>query len=313
MKRLCTVGNANLDVYLVIREMPAPDSETIVDELYEGPGGAAANVAVASAKLGLKVRFLGCLGDDARASVFLDSLKREGVETSFVYRVPSGATGVVIVMVEKDTGMKRMLAFRGANEALSPDLFPEESFQEIEWMHISSIKPEKARGFLVKAKKVGCITSYDPGGAAKEGLNPHREILSMVDVLMLNEFELKSLTGFDCHEGASKLIDLGVKTVVVKLGSKGAALYEKDSYETAEAFRVKVLDTTGAGDAFNAGYIFSKMAGLNVKESLVFANAVAALKISRRGARSSPTLAEVLEFLDRTGFHCLKAKILSKW
>ena len=296
---MVSVGNANVDIFFVVDNFPKEDQEVIAIEHYQRYGGAGANVAVALAKLGLRTCFLGCVGNDELGLGFIKDLKRYCVDTTWIYKSNELNTGRVVILIKKDTGQKMMIAYRGANALLKAEIFPEKVFKEARHLHISSLPPNKAIDFIRRVKRYEKTVSYDPGSGITAGLNSFIPLLRQIDILFLNKSELFTLTGVnDLRRALNILLCYGVKGIVVKLGKNGA-LYKDNKIEVkCPAFKVKkVVDTTGAGDAFDAGFLYGFLNKLTIKDSLTLGNAVAALKIRKKGARSSPTKNELLNFL----------------
>ena len=294
-------GNINIDITLYVKELPRPGSETLASRILKSGGGSAANTAVALSRLGVPARIIGCVGTDTEGEDALEDLRSEGVDTTHVKRT-SAPTGRVYVMVDAH-GERTMIAFRGANNLLAPSSVDADAVMRALWVHVSGGKRDVGLAILKLASKAGIPTSYDPGraayGAPEDELAP---LLGRVDVLLVNELELNALQ--------SRNLPLP-GLVVVKRGAKGSEVLVDGDVISAPAFKVRVTDTTGAGDAFNAGFIAGLSYGLSLYETLVFANAVAAIKVTREGARSSPILKEVIRFLRRGGYHDLAERILS--
>ncbi|MEM3039947.1 MAG: carbohydrate kinase family protein [Candidatus Methanomethylicaceae archaeon] len=289
MLDVLSVGNINIDLSFFINKLPDLDGEEIADlEIFHG--GSAANFAVGLSRLGLKVGILGCVGDDQFGREAIDELSRAGVATEFVTIMKGKRTGIVCVLVDRSGG-RRMLAHRGANAELDSILknLPDAKFLQL--CNVSRNVLMKIKGSQRQARM-----SIDPGGGVVE-LMP--EDLDGIDVLLLNELECKFLTGSDYREGARKLAEY-VGNVVVKLGDKGAYAFDGKEEKFQRALRVNVVDTTGAGDAFDAGFMAAFINRMNVEECLRWGIATASLKIQRRGAREGlPTLLELKEFLSR--------------
>lgn len=287
MLDVLSVGNINIDLSFFINKLPDLDGEEIADlEIYHG--GSAANFAVGASRLGLKVGMLGCVGDDEFGKEAIEGLRREGVATEFVRVMKGKKTGMVCVLVDKGGG-RRMLAHRGANAELEAIV---DSLPVAKFLQLSNV----SRNVLMKVKGSrgrACI-SLDPGGSAIE-LRP--EDLEGVDVLLLNELECRLLTGSEYKEGTRKLTDYA-KLVVVKLGERGAYAFDGKEEEARRALKVNVVDTTGAGDAFDAGFMAAFIRGMSKEECLRWGIAIASLKIQRRGAREGlPTYEELKKFL----------------
>ena len=312
MRLVASCGNANVDIFVVVDEFPRADQEVIAFDAYVMAGGSAANFSVAVHRLGRESCFVGCVGDDELGREFVEDLRRSGVCTRYVVTVPGAKTGRVVVMIKSSTGERAMVAFRGANERLSADLFPRSLFNECKHFHVSSVPPRRAEAFLRLARAAGATTSYDPGGYASEGIASFEAALRHTDVLFVNRVEARLMTGLDLERAVRSLADSGPRVVVVKLGPEGSLAVSGGAVERAPAFRVSVVDTTGAGDAFNAGFIHAFLGGLSLSDSLTLGNAVAAIKIGRRGARSSPALNEVVDFLAKRGYPELAEKLLNQ-
>jgi len=303
--RVASIGNANIDLTLYVRKLPDPGTQVEAYSMERLVGGAAANFAVAASRLGLQAAFIGCVGRDEAGKLVLSKLRSEGVDTSLV-KVVEGGTGLVVVVVD-ERGERTMIAYRGANEALCKMDLSSIDYSAFSWLHASSVKPEVVVKPFRKARELGVKTSYDPGGiVARMGYRSLMDALRYTDVLLLNETE----AGYIEASGGGVELEVVrevVPLVVVKLGARGALAYKGPLRVQAEAFRVEVVDTTGAGDAFNAGLCYALESGLSVHDALVFANACAAIKITRRGAQASPRLREVVDFLRSEGFDYSRA------
>lgn len=313
MRFVMSCGNANVDIFMVVKEFPKVDQEVIARDLYVMMGGSAANFAVALSKLGTPTCFIGCVGDDELGTSFIKDLESSNVCSEFVVKVPGKGTGRVLILVKSSTGEKVMIAYRGANENLDVSLFPLELFERSRHFHLSSVPPEKALKFLKLARSRGSLTSYDPGGYATMGFKAFKDLLIYVDLLFLNKVETRAISGIhDLRASIKRLLEGGVKVVVVKLGKEGALASDGQSFYKSRAFEVAVVDTTGAGDAFNAGFVHGYLHGLSLEECLTLGNVVACLKITRRGARSSPMLSEVIKFMHNRGLSNIADKLKSR-
>jgi len=305
MKLVMSCGNANVDIFMVVDDFPRTDQEVIARDLYVMMGGSAANFAVALSKLGTPTCFVGCIGDDELGKEFIKDLELNNVRTKYVIKIPERGTGRVFILVKASTGEKVMVAYRGANECLSAELFPSALFEEARHFHISSVPPDKAQNFLRAAKDKGISTSYDPGGYAAKGFDAFKDVFPYVNILFLNRIEAKMISGAeDLNSSAKRLVKEGVDIVTIKLGDKGSMSSDGKRTFYVQAFKVPVIDTTGAGDVFDAGFVYGYLMGLEFEECLTLGNIVACLKIMRKGARASPNLSEVITFaLDKELFN----------
>jgi len=304
---ILSIGNANLDYFFVVERLPKGDEEIEASDFYVEPGGSASNFAVAVARLGEKSGILCCIGDDDAGRFLLKSFEKDDVDISFVKILKGRATGRVFIILAE--GEKYMIAYRGANRYLSADIIKEKELSGVSHIHVSGGRIEVAEeAFKVAKKSANGSTSYDPGSVnARKGLNALKEVISLTDILFLNTRELEYLLR---GNSLQKLFEINPQLIVViKKGSKGSeAVTSKESVEVP-AFKVHVVDVTGAGDAFDAGFLVGYLRKLNLKECLAFANAVAGIKVTRKGARNSPTLSEVVEFLREKRLSHLAEKV----
>lgn len=304
--RILSIGNANLDEEFYVDRIPGVDEESEAGHYEAAPGGSASNFAVAVSRLGYEAGFMGCLGNDEAAEVIRRNFEKNGVSMDFV-EVLDMPTGRVVVLVERGTGNRAMVAFRGANSRLTEDLVDQGKIEWADHVHVSGTSIGVAAKALSIAKELGRSSSYDPGGiAVKKRRGELRRVLENVDILFVNRVELQSLV-----EEFGKLTSLLslVGLLVVKRGEEGSEAIAEGLRASAPAFEVEVLDTTGAGDSFNAGFVSAWLKGFGVEECLLVGNAVAALKIRRRGAQASPRLDEVKSFLDERGFPHVAGKL----
>lgn len=292
-------GNANVDIIYYVPRIPKAEEEVEAETVEVFPGGSASNVAVAAAKLGLKARIVCCIGNDEWGNFILRNFASKRVDTSYVIRADK-PTGRVIILVERGTGARAMVALRGANMELTSARVHAEQMKGLDHVHVSGGRLDMAEAALRLGKELGLSTSYDPGSVAvKYGYSKLAGVLKYVDVLLVNRREASALA----ETGAgSSLENLTCKVVVVKMGEEGSKAIMGGEEVYAQAFKLRqVVDTTGAGDVFDAGFILGFLKGLELSECLTLANAAAALKIERRGAQSAPTLEEVKRFLASRG------------
>jgi len=291
-------GNANVDIIYYVKSIPGPDEQTEAFNVEIYPGGSAANFAVALAVLGLKVYFVGRVGNDEYGEYLLKAYSKRGVIVDYV-KVVKGVTGRVIVFVEIEEGKRAMVALRGVNHTLNPrDL--DEVLERAKHVHLSSVKTQISLEVFKQAKDRGLTTSYDPGGLVVKERNIG-SVLSYVDVIFLNEKEANILE--ERGVGPATLLNSS-NIVVIKRGREGAIAYTDSKKFSCPGFKVKVVDTTGAGDVFDAGFIYSWIKGAPIPECIRVGNGLAALKITKKGAQSLPCKEEILKFFEK-----LKIKI----
>lgn len=308
---MASVGNINLDIYFRVNSIPEPDTAVEAVEAYIGGGGSASNFSVQLVKLGIKVRLIGATGVDEISDALVDDLKDMGVDVGFVKRISTERSGLVTVLIDSN-GNRRMIEYRGANLHLSPEDINETSLSGISHLHLATSRLDIVKAGLLKARELGLSTSLDGGaGLASRGLDNVAKVISHVDVWFMNSVEAFRLSGINDPLQAGLRIRnvVDVDELIITLGPRGALLISDDVVEEVEAFKVKPLDTTGAGDAFAAAYIFARIIGLDEVSRLILANAAAAIKVTRRGARSGPDLRELVEFLRKMGYGDVAAAV----
>jgi len=296
--RVVVVGSTNFDMVVKSDRLPKEGESLLVSNLKFFPGGKGANQAVAVARMGAHTSLVGSLGTDIIGDFLLQGLVTEGIDTTWVRRDPVRATGSAFIMLFPN-GNNCIAVDPAANLNLTPaDI--ERAKDLIERADALStvleIPLDAVEAALRLARKAGKLTVLDAGPPRYCPL----EILTLADVVSPNETELAQLTGEEvrgrvsAREAAEKLLSLGVKTVVLKLGSDGSMLVTAKKSKHFPACKVAVVDPTAAGDAFTAALAVELAAGYELEHAIRFANGAGALAASKMGAQPSlPTRAEV--------------------
>jgi ribokinase len=298
---LVTVGHALVDIRIVVDRFPAPDEEAVVLSQTWGAGGSAVNTAIDGSRLGLRTAVIAKIGFDSFGRIIVDELLREGVDISGLRVSSTGRTGFTIVVIDRD-GNIVMYGFKGVAEELEPNEVDNEIISTARYVHIASLRLDTSLKVAEIARKASAKISWDPGRVlAKKGLKELEKMIKSVDIVLVNKVEASAITGLDIdkyRESAKILKDLGPELVVVKLGSRGVYAFGDGVDEEVPAVKVdRVVDTTGAGDAFAAGLIAGILRGYSLRKALLYANAVAALKITKLGSHEAPTHKEVVEYI----------------
>ena len=298
---LVTVGHALVDIRIVVDRFPAPDEEAVVLSQTWGAGGSAVNTAIDGSRLGLRTAVIAKIGFDSFGRIIVDELLREGVDISGLRVSSTGRTGFTIVVIDRD-GNIVMYGFKGVAEELDPSEVDNEIISTARYVHIASLRLDTSLKVAEIARKASAKISWDPGRVlAKKGLKELEKMIKSVDIVLVNKVEASAITGLDIdkyRESAKILKDLGPELVVVKLGSRGVYAFGDGVDEEVPAVKVdRVVDTTGAGDAFAAGLIAGILRGYSLRKALLYANAVAALKITKLGSHEAPTHKEVVEYI----------------
>jgi ribokinase len=274
--------------------------ETILGSDFKlGPGGKGSNQAVAAGRLGADVTFITRLGRDPFADMARATWKEAGVQPAVV-ETPESYTGAAYIFVEEMTGNNAIIVCPGAASLISvADIDGNANLIRSSGVFVTQLEQpiEAALHALEIARAAGVTTILNPAPAARL---PER-IFGLADYLTPNETETEELTGIkvetveDARSAADRLLAMGVGTVVVTLGEKGALLHSSEQSEHIPAFLAgPVVETTGAGDAFNGGLAAALARGASPPEAVRFACAVAGISVTKPGtAPSMPTLAEV--------------------
>ncbi|MEM1536790.1 MAG: carbohydrate kinase family protein [Candidatus Bathyarchaeia archaeon] len=304
MKQLFDVvgfGALNVDKLYRVNKIAGPDEEGYVISCEESCGGSAANTVVGLARLGCKVGFIGKVANDREGRMLLEDFRREGVNTKGVIKAKSGRSGVVMGFVDQK-GERALYVDPGVNDTIDFEEINKAYAFRTKFLHLTSFVGEKS--FETQKKLVDSLPenvkiSLDPGELyARRGLEKLKPIISRCFVLMPNAKELALLTGErDYVAGAEKLLAMGVKVIAVKLGSRGCYVTDGVESHQIEAFNVEVVDTTGAGDAFCAGFLYGLLNNKSLKECGKLGNFVASRCIMRMGARAGLPRLEELKFL----------------
>ena len=303
-KPILVVGSINLDLVVGADHIPQA-GETIIGNSYNTfYGGKGANQAVAVAKLGYPLAMAGNVGNDAFGTQLRNGLEDAGVDTTYVNTV-EGASGVALITTGRG-GENNIVVVPGANGHLTPkQLEKAATILEHAGFLLTQLEiPLETVEYLAQfAVRHNIPLMLDPAPARELPGN----LLRKVSWITPNETETEELlkTKFESGDqsynaAAESLLDRGVKNVLLKLGSHGCLIAQGGlAKKRVSAFSVNAVDTTGAGDAFNAGFAVALMRGSTVARSAVFASAVAAISVTRHGAQPSmPTWIEVKAFLD---------------
>ena len=302
---LAVVGNVNVDLLVwPVVEIPPPGEERSVERVELRLGGSAAIAGAVLARLGAEPIVCGSVGTDALGAMALGELDQYGVETRYVHRIAGASTGTSIAFEGPDRD-RSFLVSLGSLSAYGPNLVPEEvlgsSFVLLcGYFNLPLIRGAAAIDILRRVKGAGGTTLLDTGwdhdGWPEATRRESHRLLPYVDIFIPNEMEAQSLSGeSDPLAAARRLAELSGGWTVVKLGSSGTVAAGPDgAVYRASAPRVDVVDTTGAGDAFNAGLIDALSRGASWPEALRTASAVASTVVSRPSANRYPTPAELL-------------------
>ena len=292
MVEVVTAGHVNWDVTLRVDALPDPDGEARITSQRRSGGGSAANVAVALAGMDVSAGVVGSVGTDEHGMLVRRELDAAGVDASHLLDVEGKATTTKYLVVD-EAGEVMVLGNDGANEAVAPDDVDPEYVSSADHLHLTSQRPDTAARLADVATAAGLTVSFDPG--RRLGERDFSDALAYSDIVFLNDREAATLLDSDLEHPSSKLDG---RVVAIKHGSDGAQVDTPSGMYTHPGFGVETVDTTGAGDAFAAGFVAVLLAdGPDYERALEFANACGALASQDEGARTAPSRNRVEAFL----------------
>jgi ribokinase len=301
-KSIVVVGSSNTDLIIRVPRIPRAGETLLGGEFMSAAGGKGANQAVGAARSGGKVAFIARVGADAFGDRAVTGLRRDGIDVSRVFRDRRSASGVALIFVAKD-GENSIAVAGGANAKLSPaDVQKAAGVIRSAALLVAQLETPLATvsAAALVAVKAGVPVILNPAPAQPLP----NQLLKLISILTPNESEAELLTGIKVTDQAAaaracaKLRARGVRTVILTLGARGAYLADVSGHFLVPGFKVKAVDSTAAGDIFNGALSVALAEGKNLSEAVRFANAAAALSVTKLGAQpSAPTRIEIERFL----------------
>jgi ribokinase len=293
--RVVVVGSSNTDLVIHAPRLPQPGETILGGEFRQYAGGKGANQAVAAARAGAEVTFIGAHGDDAFGAAAKRALRAEGINVRYFCAKPSASSGVALILVG-GRGKENLIAVaRSANDELSP-------------ADIAAAEPAIRRADIVVAQlEIPVSTVLAAAHLAKKHrvpfvLNPAparklpKKLFQLIHTLLPNETEAAMLAeSDDVAHNASALLQRGCSNVIVTLGSKGALVATEGDQHTIRARKVKALDSVGAGDCFTGWYAVGIASGADIHTAASRAARAAAICVTRPGAQAAMPFAREVD------------------
>jgi len=302
--KIVIVGSYNTDLMSKTPWLPKQGETVLGGPFKLGPGGKGSNQAVAASRLGAEVHFIGCVGEDYFGEIARNNFIKEKINIDYLKISRTNHTGMALILVDDKTAENMIVVAPGAN------------------MEINILLVENARDIIVSADVVllqleisveiveYVVKMVYESNKAISILNPapgkklERKVWEKVSLITPNRSELELITNRsivtveEAEKAAQEVISVGVKNVIVTLGGEGALVVNTDKTTYVPSYQVDIVDTTGAGDAFNGGLAIALSEGKDLVEATKFANAAAALKVTKIGtAPAMPYREEVERFL----------------
>ena len=300
---IVVIGSSNTDMIIQVDKIPVPGETVLGGEFSIAAGGKGANQAVAAARAGGNVTFIASVGNDSLGTQAIEGFVCDGINVEYIKKVENVASGVALIFVGKE-GENSIAVASGANADLDPE-FIISSKHVISGANILLMQLETPIETVTWATKL----AYKAG--VKVILNPapaqplNDELLKMISILTPNESEAELLTGIKVEDeaGARKaaeaLLGKGIEAVMITLGVRGVYLADGDKREIIPAFKVNAVDTTAAGDVFNGALAVGLAENKPIDEAVRFANAAAALSVTKLGAQPSAHMREdIISFMN---------------
>lgn len=302
MFKITVIGSLVMDQVIKIKKFPKEGDTLFGDEINYFLGGKGANQAYALTRLGADTEMIGMVGDDNFGRAFIDTFKKAGTKVSNILISKQVGTSMASILSNYQAENK-IVVMHGANyEFKEKELKKVESVLKKSDLVITQLelRPEIEEAIIRLCAKHKIPVQLNPAPAYKLS----KDILSKITYITPNDLELSILTGMktntieNAKKAVKKLLSMGPKVVVSTLGGNGAMIGDKNGVRHIPGFKVKVVDTVGAGDAFNGGFAYALSKGHKVDDAVRFANAVGGLAVTKQGAfPSMPSLKQVEELI----------------
>jgi len=298
------LGVATLDVLLRVRQMPTWSAGVPLGGFCLAGGGLVATAIAAAARLGARAGYLGTAGNDEAAKIKIRSLADDGVDLSRLVIRNEPENQVVVVYVDEQNGERVFCGLHSIGEKpLAPGELDRDYITSADYLHLDGFHYEAALQAARWMREAGKTVMLDAGATCGTVGAATRKLLEYVDVLICGSGFAPGLTGkSDRFDAGRAALDAGPSVVVQTEGADGSFTTTADDQFHTPAFKVDIIDTTGAGDVFHGAYIVGLLHGWNLRIVAQFASAVAALKCTRLGGRAGiPRFPEVIAFLGERG------------
>ncbi len=304
---IVVIGSSNTDMVIKTEHLPVPGETVLGGNFFMNAGGKGANQAVAAARLNGSVTFIAKVGNDVFGKEAIELFNKENINTDFVFIDDKNPSGVALISVDAK-GENCIAVASGANSFLSKEDI-EKTTGVLENAEIILTQLETPLSTIeyvaefAKQNNKTLILNPAPACALSD------ELLSKISIITPNEKEAEMLTAIEIQDvksakqAAKKLSCKGIKIIIITLGSEGALLYQNNEFQLVPSYKVNAIDTTAAGDVFNGALAVALSEKKLIEEAIQFANAAAAISVTKLGAQASaPTKKEFEDFITKNNF-----------
>lgn len=298
--KIVGLGVSSIDEFVLVEEFCKPDDKIWIRDFARQCGGVVANFCVGVARMGVKSGFMGSAGDDPNGHEILQNFKNHDMDVEHFFLKKETKTPVNIIVVDSHGSRQILQDPYMEKNVLKPDEIMADYVAKADIFHTDAVNIDSAKKCMRIAKEAGKRVSFDlERHVAVYGLNAIKDLLEMTDILLPNRRGALELTKeTDVRRAARKLLGFGPEIVLITLGEDGSLLATAEGEHRIPIYKVEnVVDTTGAGDAFNSAFVSCLYKGMAPLEAADFASAVAALSVTKVGAQSMPWWKEVEEFM----------------
>lgn len=319
-------GALNLDKMYYVNDIACHDEESYIKDFDANPGGSAANTIIGLSRLGISTSYIGKVADDEEGEILEMNLISDGVFVNNIIESEKGNSGKVLGFIDED-GQRALYVESGVNDEIKIDEINIDHVNTAKILHFSSFFGDSfnTQNELIDYLPDSIVLSLDPGMFyAKKGINALKKILNRTNILLINEHELRILfeeyyskidgikldndidemndEKLTFRDLAIHVLDDGIDTVVVKRGTKSVyAINNNDEEVKVPIFKTDVIDTTAAGDSFNAGFLYSYLKGYSLEKSCLIGNWVASKSVENIGTTGLPNKKQMEEFEESIG------------
>lgn len=294
------IGQCSLDYLALVDSYPRTDTKKEVLEWHEHGGGPVATALVALSRLGVRCRFCGITGDDDAGRKIRDSLRHEGIDVRRLIRRDFSRSQLAFIVIEKHTAKRTIFWTRPSGIPLRKRDLGTAFLKGVHFLLLDGLMKDVSLHAAKRAKANNIPVMLD-AGRARPGM---LEIARQSDYVVASEDFAKDL-GWNLNKKAlrKEKEKLGVRALTVTTGKRGSTTVSRNSAFNTPAFKIQAVDTTGAGDVFHGGYIYGLLQGWKIRDTVLFASAVAAMKCMKIGRRDGiPNLKAVIGFLKKNGY-----------